>query len=210
MTHRRGRPRNDEARAQVVRIATELFIRQGYVATTLGEIAQEAGVAVQTIYSAHGSKVGLIAAAHDVALAGDGEPVPLVDRAWFRALSRCESATEAWRAALDEMHVRTARVAPIYRAMLAAEADPEVMELMRTMRRQRAEFSRLLADQICGRPGGALVDRGRLATVIYATESVECYLLFVLESGWTLTEWRHWVFSSVARELEGQGGQKPA
>ncbi|MDP3894340.1 TetR/AcrR family transcriptional regulator, partial [Nocardioides sp.] len=100
MTHRRGRPRDSEARARVVRSATELFIRQGYVATTLSEIAQAAGVAVQTIYSAHGSKVGLIAAAHDVALAGDDEPVPLVDRDWFRGLSRCETAVEAWRSAL--------------------------------------------------------------------------------------------------------------
>jgi hypothetical protein len=90
-------------------------------------------------FSAHGSKVGLIAAAHDVALAGDDEPVPLVDRDWFRGLSRCETAVEAWRSALDEMHVRTARVAPLYRAMLAAEADPELRRFklghQRTVRR---------------------------------------------------------------------------
>ena len=201
MMVRRGRPRNDEARAQVVRTATELFIRRGYVATTLTDIAAGAGVAVQTIYSTYSSKVGVLAAAHDVALAGDDEPIPLADRAWFGELAARATARDAWHVALAEMHLRTARVAPLYRVMLAAEADADVAALMETLRSQRNTFSHLLVDQILSRPGAEHADRERLAAVIYAVESVETYTLFVTEAGWTLQQWRDWVHTTVEREL---------
>lgn len=201
MTARRGRPRNDEARAQVVRTATELFIKHGYVATTLTDIAAGAGVAVQTIYSTYSSKVGVLAAAHDVALAGDAEPIPLADRAWFGELAASATAHDAWHVALTEMHLRTARVAPLYRVMLAAEADADVATLMETLRSQRATFSHLLVDQILARPGAEHADRERLAAVIYAIESVETYTLFVTEAGWTLQQWHDWVNTTVEREL---------
>ena len=207
MMVRRGRPRNDEARAQVVRTATELFIRRGYVATTLTDIAAGAGVAVQTIYSTYSSKVGVLAAAHDVALAGDDEPIPLADRAWFGQLAASATARDAWHAALAEMHLRTARVAPLYRVMLAAEADADVAALMDTLRSQRNTFSHLLVDQILSRPGAEHADRERLAAVIYAVESVETYTLFVTEAGWTLQQWRDWVNTTVERELvHGESG----
>jgi AcrR family transcriptional regulator len=185
----------------VVRTATELFIRRGYVATTLTAIAADAGVAVQTIYSTYSSKVGVLRAAHDMALAGDDEPIPLTDRAWFKELATSPTAHHAWHSAVTEMHVRTARVAPLYRVMLAAEADADVAALMETLRSQRATFSHLLVDQILTRPGAEHTDRERLAAVIYAIESVETYTLFVIEAGWSLQQWREWVDTTVEREL---------
>lgn len=204
MGQQRGRPRDTDARARLVRTATDLFVRQGYVATTVGEIAAGAEVSVQTLYSAYGSKVGVLAAAHDLALAGDDEPVALADRDWFRQLRASPSAPDAWRSALDRMHVSTARVAPLYSVMLAAEADPDVARLMRSLRSQRHEFSRLLADAVLARPGAGGVDHDRLTAIIYATESVECYLLFVTQSGWTLDQWRDWVHATVRDELTGR------
>lgn len=202
MATRRGRPRDEAARARVLDAATALFTERGYLATTVGEIAAAAGVAVQTIYSGYGSKVGVLAACHDVALAGDDEPTPLAERDWFRGLSTHATAVEAWRAALAAMHGSTARVAPVYAAMLAAEADPDVARLMRTLREQRARFSGLLVDRIADRPGGEAVDRARLADVVYATECVETYTMLVTQRGWPLERWRDWVDAVVTRELD--------
>ncbi|WP_188111243.1 TetR/AcrR family transcriptional regulator [Nocardioides antri] len=187
--------------------AIELFERQGYVATTVGDIAAAAQTAVQTVYSAYGSKVGVLAAAHDVALAGDEEPVPIAEREWFRALAEASTAAEAWRCALEQMQMSTARVAPIYTAMMAAEADPDVAALMRSLRAQRAEFSRLLVDQVAGRPGGEQVDRARVADLVYATESVESYSLLVTQCGWSREQWRDWVHDLVALELRRDAGR---
>lgn len=189
-----------------MQMATDLFVRQGYLATTVSDIAAASQTAVQTVYSAYGSKVGVLAATHDVAIAGDDEPVPLAEREWFLALAEAPSAADAWRSALQRMHVSTARVAPVYAVMLAAESDPDVASLLRTLRAQRAEFSRLLVDQVAARPGGEQADRTRVSDVVYATESVESYSLLVTQCGWSLEQWRDWVYDLVLRDLTSVDG----
>ncbi|MDQ6524469.1 TetR/AcrR family transcriptional regulator [Nocardioides sp. LHD-245] len=201
MAARRGRPRDDAARQRIVGAASALFEQRGFVGTTIVDIAAEAGVAVQTIYQAYGSKVGLLGAAHDVALAGDDDPVALAERAWFLALRDAPSPAAAWQEALAALHLGTARVAPLYAAMLAAEADPDVAGLLVAMRAQRAEFSRLLAEQVAACPGGEGLDRARLADVIYAVESVESHALLVTQRGWSVEAWRAWVCDVVLREI---------
>lgn len=201
MTTQRGRPRNAAARERIVSTATELFEQKGYLGTTLVDIAGRAQVAVQTIYSAYSSKVGVLAAAHDVALAGDHEPVPLAERKWFLDLAEAPTAADAWRAALDAMHVSSARVAPLYAAMLAAEADGDVATLMHELRSQRARSSRLIVSQVAARPGGDRIDRERAADLVYALLSAENFLLLVTQCGWSVDQWREWVHDAVLSSL---------
>jgi AcrR family transcriptional regulator len=204
MATRRGRPRDDAARQRILTAASALFEQRGFLGTTVADIAAEAEVAVQTIYQAYGSKVGLLGAAHDVALAGDDDPVPLAEREWFAALRDAPSAAEAWRSALEAMQLATARVAPLYAVMQAAEADADVSALLATLREQRATFSRMLVDQFAAVPGGEALDRERLADVIYAVESVESHSLLVVQRGWSLEAWREWVHDVVLREISAR------
>src|SRR4029078_8421256 len=55
----------------IVESAARLFVAQGYAPTTVGQIARESGVAVQTIYNAVGSKRDLLIRVLDFAAAGD-------------------------------------------------------------------------------------------------------------------------------------------
>jgi AcrR family transcriptional regulator len=57
------RPQREDVRSAVIRAAAELFVRQGYSATTLGEIAATAGFTKGAIYSNFGGKPELFAAA---------------------------------------------------------------------------------------------------------------------------------------------------
>ena len=58
-------------------MSTKQVVRDGYVATTMVAIAQEAGVSRETVYKAFRSKPELVERVYDVALVGDEEPVPL-------------------------------------------------------------------------------------------------------------------------------------
>ncbi len=60
--------------------ARQLFIAQGYGATTVEQIAQHAGVSKPTVFSAVGNKQMVLRAVRDVAIAGDDEPVPVAKR----------------------------------------------------------------------------------------------------------------------------------
>jgi AcrR family transcriptional regulator len=69
-----------ETRHAIVSAAITLFADRGWAATTLPMIAAEAGTAVDTIYSAFGSKSGLLMAAIELAIAGDDDPRYMLDR----------------------------------------------------------------------------------------------------------------------------------
>src|SRR5260370_21567429 len=76
----RRREQAAENRRRITAAAAELFAARGYAGTSLSEIAAGAGVAVQTVYAAFGTKVNLLKNAIDVSLAGDHAPVPMTSR----------------------------------------------------------------------------------------------------------------------------------
>ncbi|MGH3273579.1 MAG: TetR/AcrR family transcriptional regulator [Streptosporangiaceae bacterium] len=55
-----------ETRREILRAARRLFAEHGYAGTSLQQIAEESGVAVQTIYSSVGSKGALVLALNDL------------------------------------------------------------------------------------------------------------------------------------------------
>ncbi len=73
-----------ENEERIVRAARELFIRDGYQATTLTAVADAAGVAHRTVYVRFGTKAALLNRVVDVALVGDLAPVDVVSREWYR------------------------------------------------------------------------------------------------------------------------------
>src|ERR1700722_10955458 len=86
---RRGsdtRRRNDQA-------AALLFTRDGSTATTMQAIAAEAGVHVQTIYLAYGTKAALLAASSARLVAGEEDPgTPPAERRWAREVAAAPDA----------------------------------------------------------------------------------------------------------------------
>ncbi len=55
-----------QTRADILQTARRLFAEHGYAATSVNDIAEEAGVAVQTIYTRLGSKRGIVMALLEV------------------------------------------------------------------------------------------------------------------------------------------------
>ncbi len=80
---RAARVRENEER--ILRAAHELFVRDGYRATTLTAVADAAGVAHRTVYVRFGTKAELLKRVIDLALVGDLAPVEVVSREWYRA-----------------------------------------------------------------------------------------------------------------------------
>lgn len=70
----------ERTREEILDAARHLFVRDGYAATSVSDVASEAGVAVQTIYSRLGSKRGVLLALVDRidAEAGVAEMLPRV------------------------------------------------------------------------------------------------------------------------------------
>ena len=103
----------------------------------MGDVAREAGVAVQTIYNAVGSKRELLSRALDFAAAGDEAPTPVPVFMHERA-QRKTDAREILRQLVDFWRGGLARTAPVFAVIRQAAAlDPEVAELQRRRAEQR-------------------------------------------------------------------------
>ena len=92
-----SRGRQEQAgrsRWAMLQAARRLFLDQGYAATTMPAIAAAAGVSVQSVYKAFGNKPALLKAVFDVAIAGDDEPVPVLQR---EALGRVRAEPDPYR-----------------------------------------------------------------------------------------------------------------
>ena len=105
-------PRRREAAARtrraVVDAAHELLLTRGFAQTTMQDIATAAGVAVQTVYKVFGTKAGVAKAVFDVAIAGDDEPIPMIQRP---SLLRVQAEPDPYKK-MDRYGDHLAEVAP--------------------------------------------------------------------------------------------------
>ena len=114
-----------EKRRAILAAADACFRADGYGAVTMPLIAREAGVAVETIYRAFGSKAGLFAAVIDAAVAG-GRPRaerPVEERPAIRAIIEepdPRRQVELYAATQPGIHRRSGQ---LLRALAAAAGD---------------------------------------------------------------------------------------
>lgn len=200
-------PRRREAagrtRRRILNAATRLFAERGYAGTTMGQIADAAGVALDTVYAAVGPKPLLFRLLVETVLSGTDEAVPALERDYVRAIraepdAGCKLALYA-RAILAILP----RLAPLLRVLHgAATAHPELAVMWREIADRRARNMRLLAADLAAtgrlRPGLSIEE---VADVIWATNSVEFYLLLVHERGWAAERYERWLAESWQRLL---------
>jgi AcrR family transcriptional regulator len=65
---------------RILDAARDLFLERGYLATTLADVAERAGLAARTVYVRFGTKAAVFKRVVDIALVGDTAPVDLAHR----------------------------------------------------------------------------------------------------------------------------------
>jgi hypothetical protein len=76
----RRREQAEATRKAILDAAQRLFERQGYSATSIPSIAEEAGVALKTIYVYLDTKAALVHTLWDARLGGEEAKVPVLER----------------------------------------------------------------------------------------------------------------------------------
>jgi AcrR family transcriptional regulator len=136
-------------RRRIVDSATALFLERGFAGTTMRAVAAGAGVAVPTVELGFGTKARLLKAAIDVAIAGDDEPVPVLDRAWAAEALRARSVAELLSVAADVIAAAQSRSAGLVLAVFeGGRTDPDLAALATELTAQRATTARWLVDAL--------------------------------------------------------------
>src|SRR5215469_2603129 len=79
---------------RIIAAATELFLADGYVATTLEAVAGRAQVGPRTVYVRFGTKAALFKRVVDSAVVGDTLPIPVLERDWAQVARTAPTASE--------------------------------------------------------------------------------------------------------------------
>ncbi len=200
---RRREERARQTRTRIAEAALHLFLERGYIATTVEAIAAEAGVAPATVYQAFGTKHAVLARALDATIAGDSQPVPLLDREWVAAARRHRDARRRLAAVVRGASRIAAQTAPLKEVMQeAATTDSTVRDLIRDDHERRRETQRALVQIAIGndalRPGMTL---DRAADAFFLLVNSGTYRLTTDVLGWSDDEWQQWIVDVLTREF---------
>jgi AcrR family transcriptional regulator len=202
---RRRREQAAQTRRDIEAAADKLFRERGYVGTSMPAIAAEAGVVVETVYRAFGSKAGLFKAVLEAALAGGSERAerPPAERPAIRAVieeSDPRRKLELYAATQPGVHGRSS---PLYRVLVAAaDSDQELRDVLDGMEARRLHGLAGLAAQLAesrALRSDLSVDDAR--DVIWTLCSTPVHDLLVRERGWTSQRYRDWLAAALKREL---------
>ena len=196
--------RREQARASrrhVLRTATQMFMELGYADTTVPAVARAAGVSAQNVYKAFGNKPGLLKAVFDVAMAGDDEPLTMMQRDALTRVREEPDPREKLRLYgrfVAETAPRHTPVQLLVRA--AAETDPEAAAVWGQLCAERLHgmtmFARGLAEHL---RDDVTVDDAR--DLLWTHNSPEVYDLLVNARGWPPSKFGQWLSASLVAAL---------
>ena len=203
------RERAEQTRARMLDSAYRLFSQHGYEATTMQAVADDAGVAVQTVYFTFHTKGGLLTAIETRAAGGGEEGHDWRERQ-HRALLEERDARKVvamWVAGSAVVMKRITAFVELLGANL--QMDSESVE-RRT--RERDRWFQLLIDRLVAlntlKPE---LTPSRSLDIARGLARLETYQEMTQHWGWSDQEWIEWMTGVLARELlDGRAVENPS
>jgi len=207
--------RAEQARAtrrRVIETASRLFTVEGYSATTMDRIAEQAGVAVQTVYYTFGTKGQLLCEAMEFTAAGQHDPTPVVERRWMIEALTTSSARRSLSLIVEHGIDIYERAAPLWPAVNAAAlSDPAVYRYWTGVTAgRRVGMARLVAriGELDGLRTG--LDADRATDIMFVLNGHSTFQSLVIEAGWALPTFKAWLYSTLVQQLLTPGDPDPS
>ena len=193
MTHRQRQA--VATQTLIVDVSRALFLQQGYGATTIEAIAEQAGVAVSTIYAIFKNKRGILRA---------------IREAWHQESGQ----RDIYQAALEQPHAGRrlelvahatrrqwetgATMTAIYRGAAAVDTEAAI-ELDNALQGRRAHLDRFVAASIeLFRPD---LPPTYLAAIFRALTLAEVYQELIEQGGWSPDDYENWLAQMLKQQL---------
>ena len=190
-SRRYATPKRDQraaaTRAKILAAAETLFLRDGYVPTSMKSIAEVAGVSEKTMYLTFATKATLLRQVIQLTVRGDEAETPLAERREWRELvaGPVEGVFARFAAQNAALMSRTAALIALGEA--AAATDPELAQYRDQAHAETRANLRALAAELKRR--GALnadTTEEDATDIIYAIATDESiFLRLTRDCGWT-------------------------
>jgi AcrR family transcriptional regulator len=190
-------------RGRIAHAAAQLFAAHGYSHTSIDQIAERAGVARPTVYTAFAGKPALLKAAVDVLLAGDDAPVPVADRPWVEEVLHQRDARVLLELQARNDRMINERVAALYEAVRNASAtDNDIADLYATLQQQRLTGARITIDALASlgplRDG---LDIDAATDILWILKDPALWTALVTNRGWPAERYQEWLADTMQDSL---------
>jgi AcrR family transcriptional regulator len=189
----RRRAQAEQTQSTVLAVARRRFLEQGYTATTMAAVAEEAGVSIEMIYKTFGGKPQLVLAAFHAAITGDAgsSTEERADR-----VSEQESdpilRLHAFGQFVAEVMPRVGPLMLLVRA--AADSHPELADVWTRMTAERLARMTQHAQRLHShghlRPDVTVAEA---RDVLWLYSAPELYDLLIQQRGWNLERYGNWI-----------------
>ena len=197
-------------RAAIIAAGEKLFVRDGYAATSLRAIADEAQVSLPTVQQ-QGGKHSLLIAAFEVAFAGDEGAHSLADRPSMAAIMSEPDFETAVRRYVEFLGAANQRAAGIVKAMsAAADADTAVRAAYDELEQRRHRDMTIAAHWFAGRGRIPESSVAAAADVLSYVTGADAYLHFTRSRGWSPQQWSNWTSRQLLTLAEQLPDPAPA
>ncbi len=199
----RRREQADATRRDIVEAAGRLFERQGYVATSMAAIADEAGVALKTLYLAYAGKADILNALWATRLRGGEDAAPVGEQPWYREVleepdPECQLRLNARNSRVVKERIGT--LAGVIRN--AAPSDPDIAALWDRIQTSFYENQRVIVTSLNHKSAlkpGLNVDRA--TDLLWMLNHPDLWLLLVGQRGWTPAAFEQWFGDVSCQQL---------
>jgi AcrR family transcriptional regulator len=200
-------PRRQEqaaaTRRSILDAAQQLFESQGYAATTMEDVAAEAGVALKTVYVAFTTKSGLLRALWDLLLKGDQDDAGVAERPWYReVLAEPDPVRQLQRNAHNGRVVKQ-RIAGVLEVIRnAAPVDADIAALWSLIQSDFYENQKMIVQALHKKKAlRAGLDVARASDILWTLNHPDVWLLLVGSRGWTPARFEQWFADSACAQL---------
>ena len=191
--------RRGDAPELICAAAYRLFSTKGYLATSIEDIAAEAGVARPTIFTAVGPKSTILRLVVDQALAGDDAPVPIAERPWHREAIDEPDAARSIHLHARNMCLINQRAALVLSALeTAASVDADAREVWDRFQQQRREGLNEIAVALARKTNRLRYDEDTITDTLWML-TPDAYLRLVRDAGWPLQRFQDWLTDVLLR-----------
>ena len=194
------RERAEETRDRMIAAAHEAFVERGYAGTRMADIADAAGVAVQTLYFSFHTKGELLQACFDRAVLGD-EGLPPQLQPWWDEMVRAPDGPTLLAHFVRGNAEILRRVGRLEEVVRAASHEPDVLAVhTETERLRREGYGQVIA--ALARFGlQRELSRERATDVLMTMAGPLVYATFVVDHGWTHRQYLAWQTTALVRLL---------
>jgi AcrR family transcriptional regulator len=187
----RRREQAGETRQRIIRAAHDLFVNQGYGRTTMADVANAAGVAVETVYAAFRNKPTLLRQVWYATFRGDEQDIRLLDRPEIRAVLAEPDLATRLRAHAVALTPVFRRITPLLRALQGATtSEPAAAGMLAEFDERRLDAARHYA-RAAAATGQLGVSEQECSDLLAATMEGGLWYRLVEERGWSEERFAH-------------------